>query len=148
MKKAWPGLLLSALVLTGCDWEKLAQAAEGPPRNEPIPCAAAFVAMGRTRLYFKLGPITDRRVELYVNEALIWTSEKPDEPTGWAQYHNGVLRYMSFEDFEELRLEERDPQGVAIREPLALKILNGENHTANYGCGDPVSRPPQMYFEF
>lgn len=149
MKTAWRGPLLSAtfLLLTGCDWEAL-QRASRPP-DEPVPCTAALVAIGRTQLYFKLGPIANRRVELFINEAPIWSSERPDEPKGWAHYHNGVLRYMSFEDFEELRLEERDPDGVLLRAPLALKLLNGGEPNAPNACGAaPPPRPPQLYFEY
>ncbi|MBX3018632.1 MAG: hypothetical protein KF767_12135 [Bdellovibrionaceae bacterium] len=150
MANAWRGLLLSAvvLILSGCDWEELKRAAQRPPENEPVPCTLSFIPMGRTQYYFKLGPIENRRVELYINEALIWTSEDPDRPKGWATYHNGVLRYMSFEDFEEIRLEERDTGGIKPRESLQYKVLNGEGANTMNDCGAKVPRPAQLYFEF
>lgn len=150
MRFAWRGLLLCAtsFSLMGCDWEELRRATDpASPTPPPETCAAMFVPMGRTQVYVKLGGVADRRIELFVNEARIWSSEFPEEAAGWAAYQNGVLRYLSFEDFEELRLEERDADGILLRPPLSWKILNGDS-TGSGGCGDPLPRPSKIFFEF
>lgn len=149
MKKLGLGLLLPlfCINLTGCDLEDLKRMQQPQPQD-PVPCDAALVATGRSIWFFKLGEIAERRVELYSNDTLIWTSEKPDEARGWVTYYNGVLKYMSWEDFEELRLEEKDQNAVAIRAPINLKLLNGQDGGYSGGCGGPVGRPPQMYFDF
>ena len=144
-----PLLLLLCLTLSACDLEELKRLQrEPPPGDDPIVCPTILVNWVRSIFFFKLGDTTHRKIHLYSNDALIWTSEQSENSQSSAIFANGVLKYMSSEDFEELRVEEFAMDGEPLRSPLVFRLLNGRSDEDSAGCGYPGSRPPQLYFDF